>query len=208
MAANYTDEPDTVLGFRSKEPGHASQRRNRGETRGPYGHGVDVVLLRWPAELARRDELQRQGCPRLLLIEDGLPPAPLDELEDWIRVPAVEVDLRLRVDGLRHRAEQRLRQLPEIDGDGVLRVEDRWVSLPPVEARLTAALLRRYGGVVSRESLSNAGWPEGSPGRNALDVHMLRLRRRLSTVSLVIRTVRSRGYLLERMAVSEQTTRP
>ena len=42
-----------------------------------------------------------------------------------------------------------------------------------------------------------AGWPGGTPGRNALDVHVLRLRRRLEPVRLAIRTVRSRGYLLE-----------
>ncbi len=156
-------------------------------------------MLRWPAEEARRTELQLQGCPRLLLVEDGVPPVPVDDLEDWIRVPAGEVDLRVRVDGLRHRVESRLRPVPELDGDGVLRLDGLWVSLPPVEARLTAALLDRYGAVVSRDNLAHAGWPEGSPGRNALDVHMLRLRRRLSTVALAIRTVRSRGYLLERV---------
>lgn len=156
-------------------------------------------MLRWPAERARRAELQLQGCPRLLLVEDGAPPVPVDDLEDWIRVPAGEVDLRVRVDGLRHRVESRLRPLPALDDDGVLRLDGRWVSLPPVEARLTAALLDRYGAVVSRDNLAQAGWPEGSPGRNALDVHMLRLRRRLSTVALAIRTVRSRGYLLERV---------
>jgi DNA-binding response OmpR family regulator len=90
--------------------------------------------------------------------------------------------------------------LPSLDEDGVLRVSDRWVSLPPVEARLAAALLHRYGAVVSREALARAGWPAGSPGRNALDVHVLRLRRRLAPLALAIRTVRSRGYLLERGA--------
>jgi DNA-binding response OmpR family regulator len=50
---------------------------------------------------------------------------------------------------------------------------------------------------VSREALAKAGWPDGAPGRNALDVHVLRLRRRLALVGLAIRTVRSRGYLLE-----------
>jgi DNA-binding response OmpR family regulator len=89
---------------------------------------------------------------------------------------------------------------PMLDDDGVLRVGDRWVSLPPVEARLTDALLDRFGAVVSRDALGRAGWPAGSPGRNALDVHMLRLRRRLVPLELVIRTVRSRGYLLERAA--------
>ncbi len=51
--------------------------------------------------------------------------------------------------------------------------------------------------VVSREMLANSGWPDGAPGRNALDVHVLRMRRRLAPLGLVIRTVRSRGYLLE-----------
>lgn len=167
---------------------------------------VDVVLLRWPAEHARRDELHLQGCPRLLLVEDGVPPVPVDDLEDWIRVPAGEADLQVRVDGLRHRAEGRMRPLPELDADGVLRLDGLWVALPPVEARLASALLDRYGAVVSRDSLGRAGWPEGSPGRNALDVHMLRLRRRVSTLALAIRTVRSRGYLLERLPVGQVTS--
>lgn len=159
---------------------------------------MDVVLLRWPAEQARRGELQRAGRPRLLLLEDGAPP-PLadDELEDWIRVPAGEADLRARVEGLRRRAEATVAPAPELDEDGVLRLGPQWVSLPPVEARLMAALLDRYGAVVSRDTLARAGWPSGAPGRNALDVHMLRLRRRLGPLALAIRTVRSRGYLLE-----------
>jgi DNA-binding response OmpR family regulator len=166
---------------------------------------VDVVLVRWPAEAARRDELRREGLPCLLLLEDSVAPplAGPDDLEDWIRVPAGDVDLRARVEGLRRRSEARVDPSPALDDDGVLRVGDRWVSLPPVEARLTAALLDRYGAVVSREALGRAGWPSGAPGRNALDVHMLRLRRRLTPVALAIRTVRSRGYLLERAATPE-----
>jgi DNA-binding response OmpR family regulator len=108
------------------------------------------------------------------------------------------------VDGLQRRTEARVDPAPALDDDGVLRLGDRWVSLPPVEARLTAALLDRYGAVVSRDALARAGWPAGAPGRNALDVHMLRLRRRLSPLALAIRTVRSRGYLLERAAAPEQ----
>jgi DNA-binding response OmpR family regulator len=91
-----------------------------------------------------------------------------------------------------------------LDDDGVLRLGSAWVSLPPVEARLTSAFLQRLGLVVSRDALARAGWPDGAPGRNALDVHVLRLRRRLSPVSLVIRTVRSRGYLLEPVKESVQ----
>ncbi len=80
----------------------------------------------------------------------------------------------------------------------MLRVGGDWVSLPPVDYRLAAALVERFGAVVSREALARAGWPGGAPARNALDVHVLRLRRRLEPVGLVIRTVRSRGYALER----------
>lgn len=160
--------------------------------------------MRWPLEQGRRDELQRAGRPCLLLVEDGAPPPVVDDdLEDWIRVPAGEVDLRARVDGLRRRLAAKVEAEPLLDDDGVLRLDDRWVSLPPVEARLTEALLGRYGAVVSRDALARAGWPAGAPGRNALDVHMLRLRRRLAPLALAIRTVRSRGYLLERQSSAE-----
>ena len=159
---------------------------------------VDVVLVRWPFEAGRREALASEHIPRLLLLEDGVaPPEPADCLEDWMRVPASEVDVRVRVAGLSMRAEAHVSAAPMLDPDGVLRFESNWVSLPPVEARLTAALLSRLGAVVSRETLSVSGWPDGAPGRNALDVHVLRLRRRLAPLSLVIRTVRSRGYLLE-----------
>jgi DNA-binding response OmpR family regulator len=160
---------------------------------------VDVVLLRWPLEHDRRNELHRAGQPLLLLVEDGTaPPVAASELEDWIRVPAQEGDLQARVEGLRARAS-RGAAAPELDLDGVLRLDGSWVALPPVEARLTGALLDRFGAVVSREALAKAGWPDGAPGRNALDVHMLRLRRRVAPLAMAIRTVRSRGYLLERV---------
>ena len=160
--------------------------------------GVDVALLRWPDEAGRRSELAARQEPRLLLVPvEAVPPAAPDCLEDWIRVPAAELEVRLRVGALAARAERHEQAAPSLDADGVLRFEGAWVPLPPVEARLTGALLQRFGGVVSRDSLAKAGWPDGAPGRNALDVHMLRLRRRISPLTLAIRTVRSRGYLLE-----------
>jgi hypothetical protein len=160
--------------------------------------GVDVALLRWPDEAGRRSELAARQAPRLLLVPvEAVPPAAPDCLEDWIRVPAAELEVRLRVGALAARAERHEQAAPSLDLDGVLRFDGAWVPLPPVEARLTGALLQRFGGVVSRDSLAKAGWPDGAPGRNALDVHMLRLRRRISPLTLAIRTVRSRGYLLE-----------
>lgn len=159
---------------------------------------MNVALVRWPTEQDRREELRRAGEPRLLLIEHGTPPMPSDVREDWIRLPADDVDLRVRVEALRQRLGSNAMEAPALDDDGVLRMGDRWVALPPVEARLAAALVNRFGAVVSRSVLTNAGWPGSSPGRNALDVHVLRLRRRVAPLKLAIRTVRSRGYLLER----------
>lgn len=153
-------------------------------------------MVRWPVEAGRRERFAEQGQPRLLLVEDDTqPPIGDDPLEDWVRVPASEIDVQARMATLAARA--RAAAAPRLDVDGVLRYGTLWVSLPPVEARITRAMLERFGAVVSRESLSRAGWPDGAPGRNALDVHVLRLRRRLAPVRLVIRTVRSRGYLLE-----------
>lgn len=159
---------------------------------------MDVVLLRWPLEHQRRDTLVSEGRPRLLLVEDGAePPVTGDVLEDWIRVPAEEGDVNLRVEGLARRWSLSRSDTAALDPDGVLRFGGAWVSLPPVEARLMASLIDRQGAVVSRDQLARAGWPSGAPGRNALDVHVLRLRRRIGPLGLAIRTVRSRGYLLE-----------
>ena len=183
-------------------------------------------MLRWPDERARRSRISEAGEPRLLLVPEGEePPAVVDCLEDWIRVPATENEVRARVDALAVRshahlpngngngsangatdgqaagngrgAGQEAAAEPVLDDFGVLRLNRSWVALPPLEARLTEALLERLGAVTSREQLIRAGWPAGAPGRNALDVHVLRLRRRLLPVGLAIRTVRSRGYLLE-----------
>jgi DNA-binding winged helix-turn-helix (wHTH) protein len=159
---------------------------------------VDVVLVRWPMEEERRTRLQQEGRARLLLVEaSAAPPVISDCLEDWVRVPADDADINARVEALDARMREQERRVPELDIDGVLRFDGGWVGLPPVEARLMESLIARYGAVVSREQLARNGWPEGAPGRNALDVHVLRLRRRIAPLGLAIKTVRSRGYLLE-----------
>lgn len=157
---------------------------------------VHVELISWPDEAARRNAVAAEGRPRLLLVEpDAGPPRVADTLEDWIRLPATNDDVEARVATLARRTGS-LPAAPCIDEDGVLRIGPTVVTLPPVEARLARALLERMGAVVGRDALARAGWPDGAPGRNALDVHMLRLRRRLAPANLAITTVRSRGYLL------------
>lgn len=151
-------------------------------------------------------KLRESGSARLVLVDDrAAPPMSTDVLEDWVRLPVGDDDLRHRMLVLAERARASDEELPDLDENGLLRFNGTWVSLPPVEHRLMAALIDRFKAVVSREALSRAGWPDNVPDRNVLDVHIVRLRRRLTPVGLVIRTVRSRGYLLEDATVTAGT---
>jgi len=160
---------------------------------------MKVELVQWPGEERRLSQLRRDDVPRLILVPEGMaPPLSTNVLEDWIRLPADSDDIGSRVRVLTDRAAGiDVARVPELDENGLLRINGRWVSLPPVEHRLMVVLLDRYRAVVSREALARAGWPDGIPGRNVLDVHIVRLRRRLAPLELSIQTVRSRGYLLE-----------
>ncbi|MEZ5138099.1 MAG: winged helix-turn-helix domain-containing protein [Acidimicrobiales bacterium] len=168
---------------------------------------MHVELVRWPAEEERLAEVRAAGLARLVLVPEGVaPPLTADPLEDWIRLPATDDDVRARLRVLEDRARGAAEDdRPELDENGLLRLGGQWVSLPPVEHRLMGVLLDRYRAVVSRDALARAGWPDGIPGRNVLDVHIVRLRRRLAPLGLVIRTVRSRGYLLEQGRVEAAT---
>lgn len=165
------------------------------------GHatGTGVMVLRWPDEEERRAELNGRGLARLLLVDHGAPaPDVVDVLEDWIRVPAHEADVQARVSTLEQRTASLKAGQPTLDDQGVLRFGSKWVPLAPVESRLVAALLDRYGAVIGRQVLTRAGWLGSTPSRNALDVKIFRLRRRIAPLGLTIRTVRARGYLLEK----------
>ena len=157
---------------------------------------MDVRLVRWPVARAQLDQLREEGVPRLVVVDaDVMPPAPPDELEDWVRLPADQGDVRIRVDTLARRAESRHR--PSLSNEGVLRFQGEAVPLSPVEARVIDALMKRFGAVVSRRDLTESVWPEEAPPRDALDVHISRVRRRVASLGLQIRTVRGRGYLLD-----------
>jgi DNA-binding response OmpR family regulator len=134
-----------------------------------------------------------------VIVERGHPPTTTDELEDWLRAPADETDMRIRLSTLRERASRNTNV--SID-DGVLRAGTRLVVLPPIQARLAAALLERMNAVVGREVLARRAWPNGAPtGRNVLDVHIAKLRRLLVGTGVHIHTVHRRGYLMHQIAV-------
>jgi DNA-binding response OmpR family regulator len=159
---------------------------------------VNVEVVRWPADAQRLAELRELRIPRLLLVADGDGelPLPIDCLEDWVTSAAPEWEVDARRHALVLRAGRHAVR-PVLDEDGLLHHRDAWVSLSPVEQALAGVLLDRFGAVVTREMLADRAWPSGVPTRNALDVHVLRLRRRIAPVGLEIRTVRSRGYLMQ-----------
>jgi len=160
---------------------------------------MDVAILRWPEDASVRAQLELLGRPRLLLVDrDSAVPEVVDSLEDWTRVPVADDEIRARVATLQARAATAPRTKPLVDGDGVLHFEGRWISLPPVESRLGVLLVDRFGALVRRDDLEQAGWPDGVRDRNALDVRMVRLRRRVESLGLTVRTVRSRGFVLQR----------
>lgn len=162
----------------------------------PTVTAMDVALVRWPAGADKLEVLRSQRAPRLLVIgEDSSPPRPVDELEDWVRLPVDEGDIRVRVDTLAKRAQRLL--VPSINSDGVVYYDGTLTTLSPVEARIVEPLVHRFKSVVSRSDLTRAVWGGVAPGRNALDVHISRLRRRLELSGMQLKTVRSRGYLLE-----------
>ena len=158
-----------------------------------------IVVLRWPEDDAERERLEAAGVPRLLLVEPGdVPPDATGALEDWAWAGADPLEVHARLHALEVRAwGAPAPEPPHVDGDDVLRVGRRWVALGPIEARLAVALVERIGEVVPRGDLERAGWPAGPPARNTVDAQLVRLRRHLAPLGLSLRTVRSRGCLLE-----------
>ena len=98
-------------------------------------------------------------------------------------------------------AKAETQRRPQVDPYGILRFGDRSVSVSPTETDLLECLIRGFGSLVPRKMLLDClpDRPDGGTSRNALDLHIMRLRRRIRPVRLAIRTVRGRGYLLEAM---------
>jgi two-component system OmpR family response regulator len=159
---------------------------------------ADVVVIHWPEQ---RDELKRLAdhrVPRLLLVAPAAdPPEADDVLQDWVRLPGDERDVRARLSGLRRRAAE-LEAAPVIDRHGRLVFRRSWVQLSPIHERLARRLLETADGVAAEQSLLERGWPGGQPSSNALRVHLHRLRRLVAPLGLEIRCVRNEGWVLQR----------
>jgi hypothetical protein len=158
-----------------------------------------VELLHWPEEADRRTDPAMGHTARLLLVSSGtLPPLDTGYLEDWARTSADALEIEARLAVLEARAHEEREAVPTIDSDGVLRYHDAWLALGPLEAGMADLLVRRWRQLVPRHEVETV-WPV-PPGHAALRSQVLRLRRRLGSVDLRLRTLRSRGYLLEPVA--------
>lgn len=162
-----------------------------------------VHFVKWPAERGKRDHCRSLGVPTLLLVDPGAPP-PIcgDPREDWVRTPVSKIDLDARVHGLRARTAGN--HLPEIDPVGVVRFDSVSVAVSPTEADLLGVLVSRFGQVVERDALAARLSDRGADSRrNALNLHVMRVRRRIQPLGLTIRTVWGVGYALERTPVPD-----
>jgi DNA-binding response OmpR family regulator len=87
---------------------------------------------------------------------------------------------------------------PVLDDDGLLRFAGRWVALSPVQARVVAVLIERFGQTVTTYAeLREAAWGASARSPQALATLVKRLRRRIEPIGLDVLTIRLRGYVLD-----------
>ncbi|WP_186777830.1 winged helix-turn-helix domain-containing protein [Streptomyces salinarius] len=156
-----------------------------------------VTFVRWPAERDLREQCTVHRRPCLLVVEHGAPPPENVGLhEDWVRPPIAPEDLQARVRQLTARTF--LRSRPVLDPAGILYFKESSVTLSVTQCEMLAPLVGRHGQTVYRIELRDILERSGaSSSSNALDLHVMRLRRRLRVVGLAVRNVRGRGFVLE-----------
>jgi DNA-binding response OmpR family regulator len=162
---------------------------------------TDVAVLCWPDDHEESDRLERLGLPRLLVVEPDTPPPEGDScLQDWIRLPATDEDVRARLTALSHHAA-RHPSAPVIDAWGQLSFRDMNVFLSPREHAITQALVNNFGSAVSEHELIHAGWPDDDDdgSATALRVHCHRLRKRLAPLGLTVKSIRGYGYMMHQI---------
>jgi DNA-binding response OmpR family regulator len=156
---------------------------------------MHVKMLHWPSQERQRERYKELGVPRILVLEgDTRPPSPLDALEDWVRSPIQREDMQARLVALQTRA---FASLPVVDSNEILRFGGQCIPLSPGDAQLMRLMIEYLQCVIPREALTALIGTTTPPRRNALDLRMLRLRRKIAPLHLTIRTVRLQGYLLD-----------
>ena len=144
------------------------------------GASSDVMFVRWPAQTDLRNRCKREGVPRLLVVEAGArPPVCNDPFEDWVRAPIARADLDARVRALQNRLDHR--QTPTLDSAGTLTFGPYSITVSNVQTELMELFVEHFREVVYRHELTQRlAERVPKPTRNSLDLHIMRLRRRLS----------------------------
>jgi DNA-binding response OmpR family regulator len=124
--------------------------------------------------------------------------------DDYVAKPFAFEELLARLRALGRRG--RTRQLMAILRCGPLAVDQherrvtvdgKPVILTGTEFRLLEYLMRRGGGIVSREQVADYVWDgEIPPESNVIDVYVSYLRRKLGSAGRLLRTVRGVGYTI------------
>src|SRR5262249_17345468 len=155
-----------------------------------------------PDQAARVDRLARLGVPRLFLVEPGVAPPEHDScLQDWVRLPADDADVRVRLRALSHRPAHHP-VVPSIDTVGQLSHRGQTLFLSPLDQRLAALFISHFGALVAEEEIRGKVWPDGTTTQ-AVRVQVSRLRRRIAEVGLTITCMRNLGYVMHERSNTE-----
>ncbi len=175
------------------------------------GHGVDLLLLdlnlpgRGGLEVLAALRGHDRETPVLVLtargaVEDRVRGLDLGA-DDYLAKPFALDELEARVRALlRRHARATLLALGPLGLDAAtlsFTLDGEPFPLPPREQRLLACLLRHAGQPVEKARLAEEAFGGEPMGDNAIEVYVHRLRKRLPTGQLALRTVRGLGYLLE-----------
>jgi hypothetical protein len=154
---------------------------------------AEVMLVRWPEDGDDGFRLARDGVAVLYLVAgDDAPPTPVGCLEDWIRIPGDDRDLRARVAALELRSLAH-RSPPRVDHDGRFHYRGNVLLLPEDEVELARLLTDRFDDVVPDDDLQHGAGVSVQEVRS----RMTQLRARLRGYDLNLRRVRRRGYMLQ-----------
>jgi DNA-binding response OmpR family regulator len=204
----------SVLERGLRENGYAVDTTADGEQALRYldTYEYEVAILDWRMpklsglEVIRRLRLRGSALPVLMLTARDAASdrvAGLDEgADDYLVKPFDFSELLARVRALQRRGEAMQSLVIEV-GDLQLDTVTREVSVGSLRPRLTATelslleiLMHRSPAVVSRRSIALAVWNEEADalGSNTLDVHLARLRAKLTASGAKIEAVRAVGY--------------
>jgi two-component system OmpR family response regulator len=180
------------------------------------GSNVDAVVLDLMlpglsgVEVCARLREEGNDVPILMLTARGTVPERVAGLEagadDYLVKPFALEELHARLRAIRRRLAGEDRRL--VVGDVVLDPEQQrlWVAgvevgLARREFAMLESLMENRGRVVSRARLYDDVWDDEVDIRsNAIDVHMSRLRQRLTgSATVAITTLRGVGYRLEQL---------